>query len=45
MKVIGTTGQAPDETVLIETLADVERLALGPGEQWGHPDADHAQPG
>jgi 4-hydroxy-3-methylbut-2-en-1-yl diphosphate reductase len=32
-EVIGTMGQAPQSTVLVETLADVERLQLDPEEQ------------
>ncbi|MCA9243777.1 MAG: 4-hydroxy-3-methylbut-2-enyl diphosphate reductase [Phycisphaerales bacterium] len=32
-EVVGTMGQAPRHTTLIETLADVERLSIEPGEK------------
>ena len=32
-EVIGTTGQAPDATVLVENLGDVARLELAPDER------------
>jgi 4-hydroxy-3-methylbut-2-enyl diphosphate reductase len=32
-EVIGTMGQAPEQTALVETLADVNRLKIGPHER------------
>lgn len=32
-EVVGTMGQAPERTTLVETLADVDRLALAPNEK------------
>ena len=44
-EVIGTLGEAPESTVLVSTVEDVERLQVADPARDGVSDADHAQPG
>ena len=44
-EVIGTLGEVPDRTFLVETVEDVDRLELPDPDARLLPHPDHAQPG
>ena len=44
-EVIGTLGEAPESSVLVETVEDVERLQVPDPEKTCYPDTDDTEPG